>query len=363
VPEDGSARGPVEFKGKPATLLVYNEQGLIGIAAVVPDEELLATYHAALATSEALDRDQAGQISKLTALAGVAAAVVAVLLVLVVVFVSRATGRLSQMVQGLGKAAGGIERTSRASSEVAERLDTGAREQREAVSGALAALADAGEKVRACGEGTRECGAAMERAEGEVSRGAEASRGMLEAMEGISRATNEITKILKTMQGISFQTNLLALNASVEASRAGEAGAGFAVVAEEVRNLALRSAQASAGAAGMVGDAVARVAEGRAAADRLSSGFVRITEVVDGVSARMRGMEAASEGAVTSISSVTSLMDGLGDNSERNDELSRRSRTAANELFRGAETLGGTADALSALISGRRKPDPRPRGD
>jgi cell division protein FtsL len=352
LPADGSAMAAAQIRGVPYTLMVYNESGLFGIASAVPDSELLASYRQAVDQTESLTRVQAQQVKRLEAVAGVALAATVLLLIVIVVFVLRATSKLNLMVTELSESAGNVERTSRDSSDIAEKLDAESRGQEEALKNAMEAVNGVSGKVRESGEGSRACGEAMRLAEDEVAEGSRAAKAMQEAMEGISTATGEITHILQAMEGISFQTNLLALNASVEASRAGEAGAGFAVVAEEVRNLALRSSQSSAGAAAMVNDAMNRVEAGNTAAEKLSEGFARITKVVDQVSEQMRGIEATSVEAVESLGSVAGFMDELGKTVERNDNLARRSRETARELSEGAETIGGASDALAGLVSG-----------
>jgi hypothetical protein len=93
---------------------------------------------------------------------------------------------------------------------------------------------------------------------------------MDKAIEGIRDANSEMVKIIKTIDEITFQTNILALNAAVEAARAGEAGMGFGVVADEVRTLARRSAEAARDIGAKIENSLRRSEEGERANARIA---------------------------------------------------------------------------------------------
>ena len=134
------------------------------------------------------------------------------------------------------------------------------------------------------------------------------------SMKEINASSDRIAKVIKVIDEIAFQTNILALNAAVEAARAGDAGMGFAIVAE-VRNLAQRSAQAAKDTAGMIEDSIAKSGEGRVKLGQVSKAIRAITDkaaqakgLVDGISAgseeQARGMEQIAA-AVTQIEQTT----------------------------------------------------------
>jgi methyl-accepting chemotaxis protein len=89
-------------------------------------------------------------------------------------------------------------------------------------------------------------------ADASTRRGVDQMRALGEAMRRIQAAGTEMATTLDVINKIAFETNLLALNASVEAARAGDAGRGFSIVAQEVRNLANRCAEAAASTSGMI---------------------------------------------------------------------------------------------------------------
>jgi methyl-accepting chemotaxis protein len=135
------------------------------------------------------------------------------------------------------------------------------------------------------------------------------------SMKQISEAGLQIGKIIKTIDEIAFQTNLLALNAAVEAARAGEAGAGFAVVANEVRSLALKSTEASKNTADLITNTLSRIEEGSGLVNKTGELFDRIlagtqkaknliSEISDASHEQSQGLDQVNQ-AIVQIEGVT----------------------------------------------------------
>ena len=127
----------------------------------------------------------------------------------------------------------------------AQALASGSTEQASAVEEVFASLNSISEETKQTAANAEDARYITEEASAFVEQGNQKMKEMIESMDNIYNASNEIKKIIKTLEDIAFQTNILALNASVEAARAGMAEKGFAVVASEVKNLATKSAEAA----------------------------------------------------------------------------------------------------------------------
>ncbi len=111
-----------------------------------------------------------------------------------------------------------------------------------------------------------------------VGKADESAKQLADSMDEIIRVSEETEKVVKTIDGIAFQTNLLALNAAVEAARAGESGSGFAVVAEEVRGLARRSADAASTTSEMIRTAIVKIQTGAKLARQTNGVFEEVSQ-------------------------------------------------------------------------------------
>jgi methyl-accepting chemotaxis protein len=167
---------------------------------------------------------------------------------------------------------------------------------------------------------------------------------MVAAMHEISDASRSISKIIKIIDEIAFQTNLLALNAAVEAARAGKHGKGFAIVAEEVRNLADRSAKAAKETEAMIEGAVKRIDEGASMAGRTAGALQEIVVAAGKVTDLVAEITAASNEQAQGIGQINQ---GLG----HVDQVTQQNTSHAEESASAAEELTGQARVLQELVN------------
>lgn len=140
-------------------------------------------------------------------------------------------------------------------------------------------------------------------------------RDMSGTMANVLAHSRKIADVVTVIEGIAFQTNILALNAAVEAARAGAAGRSFAVVAQEVRALAQRSASAAREIGGIVGDATREIGRGAALSDSVVGAMESIEVAVDrshGLAGHLRTLAEAQADGIHTVGDALSELEQTG---------------------------------------------------
>jgi methyl-accepting chemotaxis protein len=180
-----------------------------------------------------------------------------------------------------------------------------------------------------------------------AERGVDSMKRLVDAIDKIKSSSDKTAKIVKTIDEIAFQTNLLALNAAVEAARAGDAGKGFAVVAEEVRSLAMRSAEAAKNTADLIEESVKNAEGGVTINHEVMQNLVEINEQVNKVSEVMAEIAAASEQQSHGVDQVNTAVEQVNLVTQQTASNAEESASAAEELASQAEEMKGVVSSFS----------------
>jgi methyl-accepting chemotaxis protein len=173
---------------------------------------------------------------------------------------------------------------------------------------------------------------------------------MDQAMRAIKASSDDVSKIIKTIDEIAFQTNILALNAAVEAARAGEAGAGFAIVAEEVRALAQRSASAARETGTKIEAAIAKTDHGVALSHGVAQILTEIVQQVRTLDTLVTDVATASKDQSLGVAEINRAVTQVDQVVQSNASHAEESAAAAEELSAQAVALREALQALQDLV-------------
>jgi len=175
------------------------------------------------------------------------------------------------------------------------------------------------------------------------------------SMDELKRSSTEIAKIIKVIDDIAFQTNMLALNAAVEAARAGDAGLGFAVVAEEVRNLAGKSAKAAKDTAEIIDRNIELSEQGISNSEDINASLEEIMIKTENVKKLVSDITNASEEQSKGVSQVTVAIGQMESTVQQNAELSVESAASAEQLKDESSALEEIVFELNCLVEGKKE--------
>ncbi len=253
------------------------------------------------------------------------------------------TRRILNVVVRLEEQLSRLHHNASAITSSSQHIAEGAQSQAAALEETSAAIEETASMTKRTADNATETNNVTRKTSAMVEGGSQAVGDMGRAMEDINQSSTKISGILKTIEDIAFQTNLLALNAAVEAARAGEAGAGFAVVAEEVRNLAMRSAEAANSTAELIESTIKNVQNGTRIAQTLTENFTKIEDGSMATSKLINEIAAATQEQSQGLSQVNLAMASM-------DKVTQDNAGAAGDLAQATGQLTQDAEHLNDII-------------
>ena len=273
-------------------------------------------------------------------------------LVLVTLVIRGVIRNLDRVIHGLNESASHVNSAANAVSGSSENLAGGARDQAVQLEETASTLTEMASTTKKNADTANATDATTQNNNKLIAAGSDAVSNMSKAMGEINDSAEQISAIIKTIEDIAFQTNLLALNAAVEAARAGEAGKGFAVVADEVRNLAGRSAQAARDTTHLIQTTIERVRNGSEIAGELDSSFKEIEEGSHSVARMISEIAQATNEQAHCVDQGNTAVAHLDKVTQSNAASAEEAASAADELLSEASLLNGMVDDLVSMVKG-----------
>jgi methyl-accepting chemotaxis protein len=262
------------------------------------------------------------------------------------------TRPVNRVVSSLSEAAEQVSSASSQVSSASQSLAEGSSEQAASIEETSSSLEEMSSMTKQNADNASAADKLMKESRQMVDKANNSMIELTQSMEDISKASDETSKIIKTIDEIAFQTNLLALNAAVEAARAGEAGAGFAVVANEVRNLAMRAADAARNTSGLIEGTVKKVKQGSELLGRTNEAFSGVSKSAAKVADLVSEIAAASTEQAQGIDQINKAVTEMDKVTQQNAANAEESASASEQMNAQAAQMKQIAEELHVIVQG-----------
>jgi methyl-accepting chemotaxis protein len=280
--------------------------------------------------------------TRLTVLVGVLAAI-AVGLATAFLITRSTSGVLGAVASELADGAGQVSSASGEISNASQSLAQSSSELAASIEETSATLEEISSMTKRNAESAGTAREVANQTRVAAETGTTGMQSMTSAMDAIKASSVNTAKIIRTIDDIAFQTNLLALNAAVEAARAGEAGAGFAVVAEEVRSLAQRSTQAARETSEKIQDSIQKSEHGVSISSQVAKTLEEIVTHARRVDALVAEIASASKEQSQGVDQVVIAV-------QQMEKVTQNTAAGAEECASAAEQLNAQAIAQDSMV-------------
>jgi len=246
---------------------------------------------------------------------------------------------LVSMIRDISQVAGQVGTGASRISADAQALAQGTTEQAAAVEGLAANVTAISTQIQFSSERCCSASELVNQATGYAAEADTKMEHLAMATRNIDQSSAQISTIVKTIDDIAFQINILALNAAVEAARAGSAGKGFSVVAEEVRNLAAKSNVAVHNTDDLISCSIQNAKTGTESTDLVVSAMQNINSCIQSIKTLMDEIFAASVQQSEMVSLIETGIKEISAVVQGNSIAAEKSAAVSMELSRQARTL------------------------
>ncbi|MGN0612605.1 MAG: methyl-accepting chemotaxis protein [Porcipelethomonas sp.] len=253
--------------------------------------------------------------------------------------INKITDALNNTLSSINIAAEQVNSGAEQVATAAQSLSQGATEQASSIQELSGSIMSVSEQVNQNAKNVNVAGNYVQESQNGIENSNKYMHQMMEAMNDINESSSQISKIIKVIDDIAFQTNILALNAAVEAARAGAAGKGFSVVADEVRNLASKSADAAKQTTLLIEGSVTSVGKGMEIAQETDRALETVRAQSEMVVQTIKKIQDASNEQAEAINQITIGLEQISSVVQTNSATSQESAAASEELSGQAQML------------------------